>query len=767
VKKITILIALSLLTAACSQFSYSPMSKAWHNTNARFNSLIIARDNMKQVDKYLFNNREENYSALMPIFVPIDSTKNNEISKANTSFEPLDKVSDKVLGSGGKAIQEKVEDKFGGNSAQAVTTNLKEVIEKTSLIAERHSNSKYLGEAYLLLGKARLLKEDYINAVEVFKFINSTNSSENDKHSALIGLMRAYTEQKEYDTALKVSEVLRTLDLNKENTKDFYLTKAYLHQKREEFAISAAIGEEALKLMPKSEKTARVHYAVGQMYDLLNQPAKALPHFQAVAKNRPNYDMEFYARMNTLLDEAAAQRGSIAGVQENFKKMLNDRKNSDLKDKIYFTMGSLEVKKQNYPKAIEYFNASLRNSKGNSTQNAYTYLELAELHYNQLLKYDVASMYYDSTLTALPKNSTDYERIAKRAISLGDFVKYQKVLIIEDSLQHLGAMNPLALDKTLERVIKEKEVDAKKMQEMAQKIVSQNSIPVDRLSDKDADFKRWALYDPLVISRNKSDFQQLWGSRPLEDNWRRKDKEAGSISFKVEKGIVGQEPVAKQAPKQSAEEIKKQQEEKDALAMEGKKKELYEKIPTTPEKLIASQRKQEEAYYQLGKIYKFQFNEPQNATETFLTLLTKFPTSVHEVEVLYLLTLLSENQATSPYRKTLIDKYPASTYARQLMRGNVQITGDTESKAGVVYSQAFNLYANESYDSAMKLAEDGLITYTGTSIEDKFAMLRIFLFAKTEQKDAYKQALNEFVQGYPSSNLMSRAKEMMAVVEKK
>ncbi len=725
-QKLFILIALSLLMTACSQFSNAPTSKAWHNVNARFNSLIIARDNMKQAERDLFNKREENYSALMTIFVPIDSTK-----------------------------------------SQAVATNLKEVIEKTSLIAERHSNSKYLGEAYLLLGKARLLKEDFLNAIEVFKFINSTGSNENDKHSALVWLMRAYTEQKDYDTALKVSDVLRSLDLNKTNTRDFYLTKAYLHQKREEFAISAAIGEEALKLMPKGEQTARVHFAVGQMFDMLNEPAKAMTHFRAVAKNRPNYDMEFFARMNTLLDEAASQRGSTAGVQENFKKMLVDRKNTDLKDKIYFTMGSLEMKKQNYPKAVEYFNASLRNSKGNSTQNAYTYLELAELHYNNLLKYDVASMYYDSTLTALPKTSTDYDRIAKRAISLGDFVKYQKVLIVEDSLQRLAAMNPAALDKTLERAIKQKDDEEKQLQEMAQKIVAQNSLPVDRLSDKDADFKRWALYDVLVMSRNKSDFQQLWNNRALEDNWRRRDKEAGSISMKIERGTVGQEPAAKQAPRLTAEEIKKQQEEKDALTLEAKKKVFYEKIPSSPEKLFASKRKQEEAYYQLGKIYKFQFNEPQNATGTFLTLLEKFPNSIHEVEVLYLLTLLSDNQAVSPYRKTLIDKFPASTYARQLLRGNVQITSDTESKANVVYSQAFNLYSNESYDSAMKLAEDGLITYTGTSIEDKFAMLRIFLFAKTEQKDAYKQALNEFIQGYPSSNLMSRAKEMMVIVERK
>ena len=714
-----------MLTASCSQFSTSPTSKAWHNGNARFNSLIIARDNMKQAEKDLFDKRVENYSSLLTIFVPIDSTK-----------------------------------------SQAVATNLKEVIEKTSLIAERHSNSKYLGEAYILLGKARLLKEDFLNSIEIFKYINSTESNEEDKHAALVWLMRAYTEDKDFGTALKVSEVLRTLDLNRENTRDFYLVKAYLHQRREEFAISAAIGEEALKLMSKGEQTARVHFAVGQMFDMIGQPDKAMLHFAAVAKNHPNYDMEFYARINNLLDAAASQRGSTAVVQENFKKMLVDRKNSDLKDKIFFTMGSLEIKKQNYPKAIEYFNSSLKNSKGNSTQNAYTYLELAELYYNRLNKYDVASMYYDSTLTALPKTSTDYERIAKKAISLGDFVKYQKVLIVEDSLQRLAAMNPAALDKALERIIKQKEDDDKKIQEMAQKIVSQNTLPVDRLSDKDPDFKRWALYDPLVMASNKSDFQQLWGSRPLDDNWRRKDKEAGSIGFKVERGIIGQEPT-KQVPKVSDEDLKKQKEEKEALVPDGKKKEFYEKIPTTPEKLVGSKLKQEEALYQLGKIYKFQFNEPENATETFLTLLNKFPNSVHEVEVLYLLTLLSENQAASPYRKTLIEKFPASTYARQLLRGNVQITSDTESKANVVYSQAFNLYVSENYDSAIKLAEDGLINYTGTSIEDKFAMLRIFLFAKTEQKDAYKQALNEFIQGYPSSNLLYRAKELMAVLEKK
>ncbi|GAB3516932.1 hypothetical protein GCM10027442_35240 [Emticicia fontis] len=680
---------------------------------------------MKEAEKELFKTREENYSALMPILLPIDSTK-----------------------------------------AQAVGTNLKEVIEKTSLIAERHSNSRYLAEAYILLGKARLMKGDLLNAIEVFKYVNTTTKDETGRHMALIWLMRAYTEQKDYETALKVSEVIRTLDLNKANTRDFYLTKAYLHQRTGEFATSAAIAEEALKLMKKGEATARVHYAVAQMYDIIDQSAKALPHYLAVSKNRPNYDMEFYSKMNALLDEAVVKRGSAAGVQENFKKMLLDRKNSDLKDKIYYTMGNLEAKKGNYPKAIEYYNSSLRNSSGNKSQDAYTYLELAEIHYNKLEKYDLASLFYDSTLTALPKNSPDYDRISRRASSLSDFVKYQRVLTLEDSLQRLATMNPAALDKALEQVIQQKEEEIKKAKQAAEEAAKKtNTVAVQRLSDKDETFKRWELYDPVVAAKNKSDFLQLWGNRPLEDDWRRKDKQAGSVSFKVERGVVGNENTP--ATSLTRQEAEQQKAEATAKELDSKKKELYARIPSSPEKLVASQRKQEEAYYQLGKIYKFQFNEPDNAIATFKTLLAKFPNTVHEAEVLYLLALSSPNQETSPYRATLLSKFPASTYARQLLRGNVSITSDTESKAQVVYSQAFNLYSNESYQSALKLAEDGLITYTGTSIEDKFAMLRIMLLAKTGQRDIYQQALNEFIQGYPSSNLMPRAKELIAVLDKK
>ncbi len=818
--------------AGCSQFSNNPVSKAWHNTNAKFNSLIIAREGMKYAEKGINRNYTDNYSGIIPILLPIDSTLlessgkdnfggfggmngaggNTQITEnglrrelgngnsaslstfgGNDSFGNQnsqlgnnasmggrgDRNNNAQMGAGGGMSQgmnalnnvqngaNQVEDvaKKTGFDILAGTpkTQMEEVIKKTSLIAERHSNSKYLDESYLLLGKARLYKGDLLNAIEIFKYINSTGTNPNQKHAALIMLMRAYIEQKDYPSALKVAETLKEENLNDKNTADYYLTKAYLHQQNGEYAVSTALLDEAVKLMKRSSKKARVHYAAGQMYEKLNRSDKALPHYEDVANNRPDYDLEFFANLNALL-ASASRRGSTVNVNDSFQRMLKDRKNSDLKDKIYFTMGKLEIKKMNFPKAIEYLNSSVRNASANPTQKAYSYLELAELHYDKLQKYKEASQYFDSTMIELPKNNPDYERIKRRSESLADFVKYRNTITLEDSLQRLAMMNPLALDQLLEKTIKQQQEDAKKQVELEEKAAAVRKAQAANNAPVGVE-RRWILYDPMQLSQGKMEFSQLWGNRPNEDNWRRKDKEAGTISMKIERGVVGKDDAV--APKLSKEDIEKINAQKDAKELEDKKKTMMATIPTTPEMLVASKKKVEEAYYYLGKIYKLQFNEPDNARETFQTLLAKYPNTQYEAESLYFLTLLSENQSSNPFRQALMSKYPTSTYTRQLLRGNTQVTSDTESKAQTVYNQAFKMYENESYDSALILAEEGLVAYTGTSIEDKFAMLRVILLAKTEKKDEYIQGLKDFIQGYSSSNLLAKAVGMLEIVNGK
>jgi tetratricopeptide (TPR) repeat protein len=684
--------------------------------NAKFNASIDAKDYFKWSIRKIDSTQLEDFTKMLPILIPIDS-----------------------------------------NQTSIAKVELDEVIRLTSLVAERHSNSRYLDESYLLLGKARLYKGDFINATEVFKYLNSNNNSEEIKQQGLIWLMRSYIESKDYLKAEAVSKEVSQLTLYKKNKADYYEVKAAFHQKNNELALAAAYLEESLKYMKKSTKKARAHYIAGQMYSSLQRGSLARTNWLKVVKNKPTYDLEFNAGIELLM------LGSKLGENANavFLKMLEDRKNVDLKDKIYFKMAESKAKKGNYTSAVKDFSKSA-NLATNANQKASAYLKIAEIYHLNIQDYELASAYYDSTLININSRTPGYEEISQKANSLADFVKFQRVLHLEDSLQSLAAMNPLALESKIEQLLRSEETEKKRISDEAAKMVETKKNEARSGNTGSSNPNKWFFYDQVSLTRSRSEFIRDWGNRALEDNWRRKDKEMGKISFQIERGIETEE----EKEIKNTEELENKENAKQMAEFEAKKAAMIGQIPNTAVRLAQSKRRQEEAYYQLGKIYRLQFNEIENARKTFETLLAKFPETQYEQESLYFLALMADNKDSNVYRERLISKYPLSSYARQLKRGILDVNATTESNAERDYEDLFNEYQNGNLVVALDKAEKGLYDYTGTSIEDKFAMLRIILLAKNNKESSYKIALSDFMRSYPSSDLAPKVSGMLKTISK-
>jgi len=685
--------------------------------NARFNASIDANDYYKWAIHKIDSTQLENFTKTLPILIKIDS-----------------------------------------NQTAVSNAELNEVIRLTSLVAERHSNSRYLDESYLLLGKARLFKGDFTNATEIFKYLNSNNNSEEVRQQGLIWLMRSYLESNDFKKADEVSKELSKLTLYKKNRPEFYEVKAAYHQKVNELALAAAFLDESLKYMKKSTHKARAHYIAGQLYSSLQQGSLARNNWKMVVKNKPTYDLEFNAGIELLMI------GSNLGENANgtFLKMLEDRKNVDLKDKIYFKMAESKAIKGNYQSAIKDYSLSASLAT-NANQKASAYLKIAEIYHSKIQNYELASSYYDSTLLNINERSPDFEIIKSKANSLSDFVKYQRVIKLEDSLQVLAALNPLALESKIEQMLKIELNEKKRISDEAAKLVVAEKNKVVSGNFGSSNPNKWFFYDQLSLTRSRSDFIREWGNRNLEDNWRRKDKEIGSISFQIERGIVTEE----EKEESKIDLLAEQENAKKMAELETKKAAILAQIPSTYVKLIQSKRKQEEGYYQLGKIYKLQFNEIDNARKTFTTLLEKYPNTPYEQEALYFMALMADNQQNNSYRDALISKFPFSSYARQLLRGVTNVDAATESNAEREYEVLYNTFVNGDYVSALKKAEKGLYDYTGTSLEDKFAMLRILILAKNGNENIYRIALMDFMKSYPSSSLSTRVTNMLASITKK
>ncbi len=697
--------------AACSQYNDAPASRAFHNLTARYNALLQAREQLGEAEKLLFRNRQDNYAQPLPVLPPLDSV-----------------------------------------AAQAAATQLDAALKKASLVAERHQNSKWLDDAYLLIGQVRMYRGDFKNAIETFKYINSTSADDPIRQAALVGLMRAYVETEDYASGLRVADLLRTLPLSRDHTRDYYLTKALLHQRRGEAATAAALVEEALPLLPKGERKARLLYAQGQLYDALGKSDKAATSYAAVLGNRPSYDLAFYADLNRLLNGTGEEKAF------NFARMLDDRKNVDLKDRIYYAMATKELGRNNPRQASEYLRLSAQHAAGKPEQLAYTYLKLAELSYDPLRQYEAAAAYYDSTVALLPPTIPDYPRVAERQKVLREFAKHQATLRTEDSLQRLARMNPAELDKFLEKIILDQRQREADEVARAQRIAAQAQQESQLTASTNAAFGGngqtglWYFYNANALSQGKQEFQRRWGNRPLEDNWRRSSKEntfADASSSNT--GQTGTTTAATVVPTMG-----------DGLKAE--KDKLLAQIPFGTQAFASSKQRQEEALFQVGKIYQLNLRENEQAARTFTQLLADFPQTQHEPEALYLLALAHEGTPQqADFRQKLIQKYPDSYFARLITRGNEgPLTAGAQSAAQRLYTEAYTLYGEGRYDDAQTRVEQGLRDYPGNALEDKFALLRSMLLGKLQGPGPYQQALTKFIQDYPASPLIAMAREMLA-----
>ena len=705
-KYLLYLIALCGILYGCSQNSSSPLAVGFHNVNAKYNALFQANIKLKEVEKGLFEAHKDNYSQLLPILIPIDS-----------------------------------------NSAGAMGEQLIAIIKKASLVAERHQNSKWLDDAYVLIGKARLLKQDYKNAIETFKYVNTNATSDKARDAALIGLMRCYTEQGEFQTALRVAELLREEPLDNENTRDFYLTKAYLHQLKEEYKTSVAILEEALPYMKKNEQKARTIFAAGQMYEALDDKNSASEKYLAVSKNRPSYDLGFYSKLNNAL---------VLGQTDGFQKLLKDAKNKDLQDKIYEAMSAVEMRKGNSKDGVKLLQSSARNSQ-NLKQLPYTFLKLADLAYNKMGDYEMAAAYYDSTASLLPQNDPAYKRVVDKQRSLRDFVTQNNIIKTEDSLQRLAKMNPAQLEKVLEKVVLDKNAkeaeDLRKAQEIVNRGMQQQN-KTDAFVDPTK--STWYFTNPIAQQQGKTTFSNVWGTRALEDNWRRSSKD-NALSFDSnnnQNSNLGLKNLSIPTGKFGG-------------GLKADVADLKAKIPFSKEAFDASMKRKEDATFELGKIYKFRLNEPKNAISTLDNFIINFPKSTHEPEALYLLALLNEENPAGKetYRKRLMKDYEDSYFARLLNRTSTEtLSTGKESESQKLYAEAYEYFTQNNFTDALTFVETGLKQYPNSQIEDKFVFLKAMILAKTQTVDIYQKALKNFITDFPKSQLIAMAKERLEAV---
>ena len=710
-----ILIA-SIIGVSCAPENTSLIGTAFHNTTAHFNGYYYAREEARAVEDVILKSLDDDHNLILQLFPRLDTTL-----------------------------------------ARSYEKQTEEIIKMASISIQRHPNSQWADDNYIMVGLARLYACDYQNAILTFKYVNQKSRDANTRHRALVHLIRTFTEQGDYAKAEEAADYLSKEKMNKANSKNLFLEKAYLYQVQGNYDRMVFNLAKADTLLTKHDRRGRIYFIIGQVYQKIGFGSEAYNFYRKCLSTNPEYEIDFYARLNMAQVARLDNKTDVKTIRAQFERMLKDDKNKEFKDKIYYEMGEFEWKQHNLTPAVADYKNAVRAGTNKRIQGL-AFLRLAEIHFDTLQKYSLAKAYYDSALNSLPTDFENYAALKRRQEILVDYVKYSETIILQDSLLAMAAVDTASLHMRMDSIQMarasaeaEKAKKRKKRSSSSGSASTANSPYYQTESTATGD---WYFGNPTAVAFGQNEFQRIWGSIKLEDNWRRSLK--SSVIDDAEPAVVNRNGETPDRQENGEVQIAA----KKASLFD----EVYAQLPKTEEDKQKSLALIEEAYFKLGDLNYFKLNEKEAARDNYNKLLERFPESEFKPEALYKLYLIAretDEALATRYSDQLKREFPNSTFTRILLNPDYLMeTSITAEKQKMMYKEAYQDFVKgQLVASSHKIDEAKMMGES--SFLPQLDLLKILITGKTEDITQYQYELGEFAKKYPQSPLQAYAKELL------
>ncbi len=570
----------------------------------------------------------------------------------------------------------------------------------------------------------------------------------------LLWQARVYVERQKYRQAERIFQQLEWSPVAYDDLlRQLAAVKAdyYIRRKQYDKAISAL--DKALELEKDKPLKARYAYIRGQLYERQGQDGKAAESFEQAIAFHPPYEMEFNAKLH--LTESSWARGGISDEEAitRLKRMLKDEKNLEYQDRIYFTMGQIQLRAGKEEEAIASYEASLKASKGNDKLKAKTLLTLAELVYARE-DYVRAKEYYDKALAVLDPKDERYADVQALAKNLSKIAENLQTIVLQDSLLRLSMLSEeekrqFAYEKKKRELEARRQALLEKEKQKADAALLGGSGSVPTAGAKPSSF---FAYDDREVKKGLRDFQNQWGGRSLQDNWRRS---------------------AAQNVQDLFENAKASEEDLLAAITDEEVADILKDVPTNDKEREIANDKIQKAMLALGELYRLRINRPDKSVDILEELMRRYPDTRFELEALYYLYLaymdLGENAKAQEIADRITRLYPNSIYAHILQDPNYfdkQLSD--EQRLTRYYENMYELFKQGQYEEVHRLAVEADKEFGRKhSYRARMALLDAMTKGKLESKEAYVQALKEFVVRFPNTPEEKQAKEMLRLLGEK
>ncbi|MGV8880118.1 MAG: tetratricopeptide repeat protein [Sphingobacteriaceae bacterium] len=625
--------------------------------------------------------------------------------------------------------------------------DLEEAISKANKIIQIKEQSRYLGDAYFLLGRANYLNGHYFNAVEFFDYVYRNYPKQQVlQQEALVWKSRSLLNLNELSKADSVlKNAFKGFDIKKYNPADVYATGLQYAILTNNYLEAEQLALKAISYSKQKPQRLRWTYILAQLQELNRKPNEAYASYTKLTKSNTAYEMAFHAALNRIRIEYGETKNTIIRI-DRLRKMIRNDKNKDFIDQIYFEIGDLFLAEKNVEEAVKNYRLSVNQSTINQQQKGLSYLRLADISFKNNADYTGAKKYYDSTLIHLPKNYPGYGLILKKRDNLRVLANFLQEIAKEDTLQMLAKLDETARSEKIDALVNQQTLPE-------QIVIADSPLPTNVLDDirtgntNNSGSSTFYFYNATAVSQGFSDFKQRWGDRKLEDNWRRSKKSSNQVTTA---------PIASTDPDVTGDPF---QELNNNQTVAPSRQDLFQNIPLTPEKLALSNAHIVRAYLEMANFYKDDLEDSEEAILTFEALLKRFPKNENKPAIYYNLYRLYANSdiaKSNQYKNLLTKEYPESAFSKVIMDSDYgQKLNDRTDELNIFYNQVYAYYISKDRAAVITRADKFMRQFPQNKLAPQAAYLRAIALGYQQKLVPFQMELEQIIAKYPDDLLIT------------
>lgn len=702
---------------------------------------------------------------------------------------------------GEKALKEAVKDDFTAilpvynygtkENALSLNSHMDRAIEKASISIQRHSMRfngkeyvKWIDDSYLIMAQANFYKQEFIPARRTFDYVANSYKYYDITHTANLWLAKTYIETQQYPKAEAILQALIVETSENDqmpkyvrNNLELVLADYYIKQKQYDSAVKYLKGA-LLKNLDK-ESRVRAMFILGQIYDYQGDNKRAREQFEAVIKKHPNYEMTFESQMNLA---KCHDTGDTSSIMKMFWKMLDDVKNKEYKDRIYFAMSDVALRNNNEELGIKYLRSSVASSKTNPRQKVKSSLKVATMLFDNK-DYVLSQSYYDTVVMTMDRTYPEYDSLLNLSVMLGDLVVNLTTYQLQDSLLRLADMDSVSRNKVIAQVIEEYKAEQeriekeKELQEQLAMLGVGDEVAKPGMSNPMSSGGSWYFYNQQTLTRGATEFRSKWGNRQLEDFWFISNKQ--SMTGEEEKSIDEQiteyfseeelASLSKEELLQKLEERKTASNNTDTVPRYTPTDVKYylQQIPFSEEQKKEANEQILQALNSIGYIYYDNLEDYNNSIDAYLELNERYPANEYELSSWYYLYKMynerEERDNAEYYKNLILGKYPDSPQAKIIIDPEHFIKEQEKGQeASNLYTKTFDAYKKGQYQRVrMNVEQARELCPDDTLLMPRFEFLDAISVGQLEVIDSMAYALYRLVRIYPESSIKPHAMEVL------